>query len=542
MLNPASLSVPPKTVAPSSPGIVRAKQAEAWLAQLPVTNPAEAAKRLYQSLRALNRAHVEPASRLEVMELYAPVALSLDEALQVHLQRVALPLNFRQKQLADFLRQFANEMAYGYKAVLHDVLAERGQLKKEWLPRVVERSLRYLAQVVLRSYAVYMPVPAGIWREAHTLYEYAEGLGREREAVSPLIAAEGATSVARRYQAMLLLGLSGPYQQPTGEIRNVNRFLDVWADKAQLTPVLASADSVGHFVVDLYSDTPPVAYTGEPLAANTALRMLNAAPVASAAHALLTRAQKGESVRVAPGIECVGDACTGMLRRMVKFWGLSAKRQFSRFKKTAPLQICFGINALHFFANGERPFSPPDNPTDIDQAYIDLDVAPVDAPPQLAAPILRAPETFRVQTWTVRDESASGFSIHHEGELEAHVHVGEAIGVRDEEGIWRVGIVRWAKSAESTSVEMGVEMLAPLVQPVAVKTADKDARYSQALLLPAVAALRKPATLLLPPRMFRANAPLYLVEDENFRELRLITLVERTGAFDQVAFADLRRD
>jgi hypothetical protein len=120
--------------------------------------------------------------------------------------------------------------------------------------------------------------------------------------------------------------------------------------------------------------------------------------------------------------------------------------------------------------------------------------------------------------------------------------VGDVIGIQNQElNQWRIGVVRWVKSADSQHVEMGVEMFAPHARPLAVRPAGTTVvPYSQALLLPAVEALRQPATLLVARGTCRPGEDIEIADyDSSSRRVRVLKLAERSNAFAQVVFADV---
>ena len=282
------------------------------------------------------------------------------------------------------------------------------------------------------------------------------------------------------------------------------------------------------------------------------MRVLNAIGLASTTHAFITRLLKGETPKALDlGTECIGPVCVDMLRRMVRFWGLTARRQFSRMKTVESLSLCVGINAVHFFASGQKPFAlnvPVDQARDAMQATvpeesdsIDIDLETTEpAPPRLAEALLRAPETFRVDEWQTRDESASGLALMRSGVGGSHVRIGDLVGVEDEAtGQWRIGIARWLKSPTTSELEMGVEMIAPSAEPVAIQSSDSHPeQFIQALLTAPIPALRKPATLLLPRGAYRQGQAINLLREEKLRQIMPTQLVERTGAFEQILFAE----
>ena len=541
----------------------RPKEAEAWLASLPLADSSASAQQLYHALFSLNRMDVELRDRLALMELYrAPVA-GVVTALQSHFTHLALPLSPRQRQLAEFLRNLYMEMAYGYKFVVRDLLAQRNPWsRRPAITTAAERAIHYLGEVLLRSYQVYVPYPAGVWREIHELYRLAEQNGAQHEPVPGTSAnMSDTTSISRSYLRVVLLGLAGPYQLPQQECQHVNQYLKRWSDRATLSADLDIDSPVGHFLVDLSADLPAMLYPKDvKLKEAPYLRVLNAVELARVVHQQINQLQKGVAARKLDlGADCFDAACLDMLRRLIKFWGMAARRQFTRRARVNRyVSLCDGVNAIHFFASGAHPFVPPEDAetaaaaraargaaADEDkETVIDLDVAIADPEPA-APPSMTAPELYRVDTWQVRDESAGGVALSRTGDGAAYVRVGDLLGIEDREaGEWRIGVARWLKSPESGEVEMGMEMLAPKVAPVAVRPAEGPAaaRYVQALVLPAIPALHQPVTLLLTRDTCQPGQDLHLKDsDEPPRRVRVLKLVERTGAFDQVVFADVRR-
>ncbi len=554
------LSVPvrQKSVGPIE---VYPKQARAWLAALPIANSLEAARKIYRSLYALNRNTLTVQDRLELMELYRNPLAAACAGLQVHFSKLALPLTPKKKQLADFLRQLQVEMAYGYKYIIRDYINSRyADSKKEWLNLAIGRAIYYLGEVLLRSYQVYMPCPVGVWKEIHSLYAYAESNGGQH---SPIVSdGDKKTTIAKQYQQVLLLGLCGPYQLPPNECRQVNAFLDVWAEKAVIGDQLEIPSAVGHFLIDLSVDSPPFAFPRDiKLQAAPHLRVLNAIGLAGIVHAFVTRLQRGEPVKAPElGMEYIGSASLDILRRMVRFWGLKQRRQFSRTKKQGSLSICVGLNALHFFYSGQKPFavSAPAvetmaeagavddadmNDLSGDKAYVDLDNIEQSVPLKTDS-VPQTQELFRIDQWQIKDESAGGFLLVRSKESGGiYVRIGDLLGIQDRSSEeWRIGLVRWLKNPEATTVEIGVEMLAPGAEPVALRGRTPAYQSDQpmpGLLLPAMPFLRRPATLLAAWGTYQPGGELYITKKERgSRLVHLVKLLERTGSFEHIVFTD----
>ncbi|HEY5682678.1 MAG TPA: hypothetical protein VIR61_03285, partial [Sulfuricaulis sp.] len=247
------------------------------------------------------------------------------------------------------------------------------------------------------------------------------------------------------------------------------------------------------------------------------------------------------------------------------------RRQFSRIQRSGIAFVCAGIPAMHFFTNGQIPFKPPTSvarheadddrvilPSHIEEEitrevraeeeeFIELEEPVKVGPMPQTAPrevSVASGEGFRVDRWQIKDAAPKGLQLARFGTSHTYVRVGDAVGIQqmDEIGRWSVGVVRWMKSPESGSLEMGVELLASGAKPVAVAPVPRAgaADYQPALLLPAIEPLRRPATLLLPRGVFAPGANILLAEDaDEFRTVRLLQRLEYSNVFELMVFADV---
>lgn len=538
------------------------KYARAWLESLPLASSAEAARELYQALYTVNRLELAGTRRRELMQLYeAPIAVVCN-GLQTHLQYATQPLTPKKRQLAEFIRRLQIEMAFGYKWCLRDIAAARFLWgRDELLLHTAERALYYLREILVHSYQVYMPHPANVWKEMHEIYRFMEA--RELTARSiELRAAVGARSItiANRYIQGLLLGISQPYQLPQGACRQLCLFLEEWGGRAELTPLADVANPVGHFIVDLAVDAPPVPYPRERLPAERAQwRLLNTMNLVRATHGFIARLKKGERVAALQlGFDALDDACMDLLQRMVSAWALTPRRRYQRMRRNSYISVCAGLPALHFFAGNQTPFSVPGE-EDAADVLGALPMSDERAPEQTSGeePLDRTalvviarkatidkavPPTpsFRMDRWHVRDASPQGMLLARYGDAGGSVRVGDVLGLHQSGHThWTVGVVRWLKSPEGQSLELGVETLAVDVTPIAARGDSEGAVYAPALLLPSTTTPRRPATLLLPRGTYAARRNLYLLEPGRpLRYVRPVQLLERTVAYDRVAFAE----
>ncbi len=553
------LSVPAKRasgwVAETDP-----KYARPWLESLPLASSAEAAREIYQALYTVNRLELAGPRRRELMALYeAPIAVVCN-GLHAHLAHAAQPLTPKKRQLAEFIRRLQTEMAFGYKWCLRDLATARFLWSKDdLLLHAAERALYYLREVLARSYQVYMPHPAGVWKEIHEIYRFMESRGlSERPIEVRTESGVHAMTVKDRYLQALLLGVSQPYQLPQGACQQLCRFLEGWSGRAELVPAAHVANPVGHFLVDLTADAPPIPYPRDSLPTDAAhVRVLNAMNLVRAVQALGARLKKGERVAALKlGFDCLEDAGSDLLQRMLSAWGLTPRRRYQRLRRNSHLSVCVGLPALHFFAGDQTPLSVPDDEpaeplpafllvesaqAQADQEQLDRTALSTIARKAAVDVIVPPAPSFRLDRWHVRDASPQGMLLARYGDMSGSVRVGDLLGLHQAGNTrWTAAVVRWLKSPEGQSLELGVETLAVGVTPVAVR--GDGTTYQHALLVPATSTPPRPATLLVPRGTYTAHS-LYLSErGRPLRQVRPLQLVERTVAYDRIVFADAGTD
>ena len=210
---PLELSVPTERAAPPKGLEIRPRQAKAWIESLPLSQSAEAAKKILASLGAVNRSKSEYDDRLQLLEAYRPIAGVVLDELDAVYSKSQLPLSARAKEALLLARELTAEFAFGYKIL---ILEKTGKLlafgAKKQLPMLALRALEYLSDQIRTSYKSYTPVPAGVWKEIHQLYLHAEKEGVANEAQGT----DSKASIFDLYVEALLIALTDPYRHTQG--------------------------------------------------------------------------------------------------------------------------------------------------------------------------------------------------------------------------------------------------------------------------------------------------------------------------------------
>ena len=126
------------------------------------------------------------------------------------------------------------------------------------------------------------------------------------------------------------------------------------------------------------------------------------------------------------------------------------------------------------------------------------------------------------------------------GDVTAPIRVGDLLGVQQpsDSGRWRAAVIRWVKTPEASSAEIGIELMAEGAFAVTLRLVDPtrpETDFVPAILLRAIVATQQPPTLLLPRGLYQVGDLLELMGDESEpNRIRIIRLLERTGSFEHV--------
>ena len=538
--------------------------ARSWLDGISLADSNAAARELFRALYTLNRIDLDPKTREKILEMYRNPVNTVSANIQSQLGQRPLPLTENSRIIAGIVRELNREMAIGYKKVvvgLHDTWRQRLFRRSTALP--IERALRYFGEMLVHCYHVYMPYPALVWLEVHELYRYAQQLKLEDVPVD-ISSREGAgtTSIKERYSQICLLGLCNPYRLPQGEVKKLHTFLYQWAGIASVHAPDTGPSRAGNFHIDLLRDGPPMILR-QPLNPGMAkrFRVLDASPLVEKIKYFVRRLEQGESAaQLALGTECLDSACLEMFLRVLRSWDEASLRQHNRSRGKGLVSVCIGIESAHFFADGQRPFLPPEEivvgsestdesvfaETDT-HSYIDFDL-PIESGEEVAesTEVVATKDNFHITRWQLVDQSANGLLLRSRESPGMQVRVGDILGVQFDAGadaVWWPAVVRRLQGDVNGIVEAGAELLASRVEPVTVRAANGKTIFRPALLLPPLETPdnRRPQSLVISRGVLRdpAGLQLSIIYGDKVRNIRPLKMVQQSGSFEQVFFADV---
>jgi len=518
----------------------RPDDARRWLASLPFLNVNETGRLIFSALRDLNRLPIEDEQRLKLMELYRQPVSTITRELQKNYIGLPIPIPHKDRPTAEQVQQFQIEMAHGYLRVAQNAARKTslGRAEQNAVALAIQRGIRYLTEVLVKSYELYAPHPPGCWRDIHQLYRHAERLGvTETDVPDPLNGTIKHSSIAHVYTQALLLAFSNPYCLPPRMLGSIHRYLDRWASYAKITQPDRELQHNCQFLINLHEDRAGVGGTeGLVIAHDAPYRLLTTVKLVRVLHAQYTTLREGK-IPSSEGLEkdFFNPESKEMLRCLIGAWGIKPQRVFTRVARHAgQYDLAIGIDNINYYANGGQDFLPSSAEVGPPRRRTALDT------PQPRVK-LESNQARELTSWRLVDESASGIALRKAANGVDQLRIGELVALRETgrsnnaHGKWNLAVVRWLKNTEFNEIEMGIERLAPNAEPRAIHAEPHSlhATLIPALFLPGIGAKNPSAALVTRRGVYRPDR--ILVLDNGYRAQRVVAtrLIQVNRSFEQ---------
>lgn len=512
-----ALSIPTDRAPPPKDLEVRPKQVKAWIESLPLQQSFEAARQLSAHLAAVNRAKLDPDTRLAILDVYRPYANTLLDELDAIYSKAALPLAVRPREALTLARDFAAELAMGFKIAIAE---KSGKLfgGKKLLPFMVLRASEYISARLRASYKSYTPTPPGTWKELHQLYIHADQEGVAREPADP----ETKATVADIYAEALMLSLTDPYRLPQGEADKVIAQLRGYRGLATLSQTRPGTPVGGHFLTCCDTDrAPKPALSANDDTGGPNWRILDCNPVVEKL-AMKKRAVDSGQVSATMS-KAMGPEGMALLNSLMALWGDPPKRSSRRDPAETTVAICVGLKAVGHFVSLEPKL---DLATEDDMVRRGITM------PMFALPLDDASQPIPVFEWEVVNKSDGGLKVRRMGPTQQPIAVGEILGIKfTGRAHWTIGVVRWLTIFDEGGMEFGLQFLAKMARTVWVQPTITSSPQAKLGLL---AGERQDSlnALITPINTFSDLREFELDEEGTVTCVRARNLVEKTGRFE----------
>ena len=518
-----------------------------WLDDLPLLNTGKSQQLIDGALEQINAVNIPTDNRQQTLELFTPAVMCVTDALKKKFLDKQLPLKGNNQIYATQALELCNKMAAGYRILVEDLQGKTAELPQ--LTIALHRALRYLSEILLTSYRIYMQYPAGLWKTINELYAVADANNLSQQTVTDITLKEAAeSSIETVYKQVLLLSLACPYRLRQGEIHLAYNTLVNWAGASQLHRA-GDANTYGLFSVNLLSDNPP------------SYRTLENGNTTDANICILDT--KNMSAQIRESLDNDKTPNFDTLQRLMLAWGDMPKRQFARHPQDAPVKLIIGLSAIHQLVLDPCIEEPEADDSIKDKHYLQDPTfetsTSINTDTRYGASFKQrvtrsashlkgayAPEnknTTRIESWKIADISAGGYCLLWDSDEISCARVGELVAMIENEQLdpdkWQLGTIRRMKFTEERGLELGVQLLSPGARAIWVypcKEGVNSGDKMQGILLPEIKAIKVEASLLLPSLPFRTGSMATVEDSELTSTVSLTRQLENSGSFAQYHF------
>lgn len=503
---------------------------EEWLDSLPYADFVRTARLIEEATRATNTQNVKATTRLELVEVYnRPYQYYIESQMRTGAQHTLQSIETMQGQIG-LMKQIAVNMALACRLSADELLKQKTAWRqtKPPLPALLG-SLHYLSHAMILGFLEYAPIPKNVWRQLHSIYEFAESVQREMEVV-PLPGQKGVTTtIADAYKRIVLATLVDPHRLPFGAIWEVYEQLRHWTHHVQLRPFEPVTAGGGSFIIDLDSDSRPLTPDKQSqISAVKRARILDCAALGGIVEDQVERLDAGQPLttesRLSPYFARV------MLGQMLRAWGVPPQRSFARESQNGIVELVRGMYAVYYHLNDCMEFDPGRDANDEDENDWQ--------PPADADRTMK----YAGEKWTLVDQGLGGFAVMNSDGAPQNVRVGDLVafanqvsGRRD----WSLGVIRWLMVRQGRQHRFGAQVIAGRITPIGVRATTgslQDRRFRRALLVESDSAEYRNS--LLTERGFHVKGrDLELRVGSSVRAARAGALMEGSVAFERFELA-----
>lgn len=537
----------PSTGNEQPPLFVDVEQCRAWIEALPMAAPVQAQAQLLRQLNLLDRFTLAAGMRLALLEVLRETVLFAQGECGKRFAGKPLPLTPPEQAAFDSGQKLWQALLGGYLRCID--AARRGDASMRMQAGMLcQRGLSVLGEVqmdILR--AGYQP-DGKFWRQVHALLVHAESFGRAMTATDDALRSSRPQTPVSVYAELMLIQTSGMHELNPRQQNWVMRWARRWSEKLALVAEVPALDKGSlPLCVDLESDQPA---RYKPFAGKGA-RWLVTGELRKSLKKRLTLLAKGDPdhtpLKLGLGEDCQQPACGEVLRRIYPRWVKGGiVRAGERHPMNGACRFVVGVDAIHYYNAGHRPFKPQANASaeELRRQRDEL------------AMFGRFAERFEeeysrdhgyqlenweaVEDWGTLDQSSGGLrlvrSLKQSG---GRLGLGQLVGVQPAgaSGLL-LGMVRWAQ-VTGDELTTGIKLFPGLPVSIAVRgsgvMAAKEA-YRPGFILPAVAALDLPGSLVLPPGSHKPNRVMEVWQDGVSSRYKLIEVFDRGADFERVGF------
>ncbi len=539
----------PPTGRDQPPAFVDTEQCRAWLAQLPVSSPVQAQVHFLRQLHLLNRHTLGGPTRLAMLEMLRESIYFVQAESAKKYAGKPLPLAPPEQAALDSAHGLWQALATGYLRCLEACMTETDLKGQAAL--ICQRGLATLVDDHADLVRAGIHPVADHWRQVHRIYATAEALGVAGAVVADGLRIDKPQAPMAAYAEQMLLAAASLHELTPRHQSWVMRWARRWAPKIAVVTAPPSFESRAlPLCVDLESSLPPAF---KPFAGAGA-RFLDTAELRKSIKGRIELLARGSAedtpTRLGLGEDCTQPACEEVLRRLYPRWikGGLARRHDRRVMQGA-CRFVVGVDAIHYYVSGNQPFKPPGKPSSEELHRQREELATFGRVAEHFEDEYSRNHGYQLENWEVAeewgllDQSSGGLRLVRPLKQQGgRLAVGQLIAVQPKgNSSLMLGVVRWVQ-IHAEELTAGVQLFPGKAWPVAVRGTGVMAGrepYKPGFMLPAVAALEQPDSIILPPGSFKPERIMEAWSATGAVNVKLKLLLDRGVDYERASFIEV---
>jgi cyclic-di-GMP-binding protein len=525
------------------PAFTDAASCSKWLSQLQLTNLNLAQNTLRTQLDEFNRHPMRGKDRLQTLEALRETLNTVQTDFAKKLLGKKLPLADEEFTSLIALSNLWQSMLNGYLRCLQSLdLGDSSLSSQEAL--LVYRCLFYSGLQLGEFLRAGCEPDGKSWQRFHTIYAYAEERGLQQKPVSDKFNHTGRDISCRTlYVKTLLLHRARLLGLSRNQWHIVDRWLDQWGEAYTVEPSCSmSREDAPPLAMDMNGSRgiiPIQQATSDP-----GMRFLAMVPLSKLIRVKTILLQQGQSPQqMELGNDLSGKDCLELLNRLHACWCDHRTETLADEPRKAPVaQLCCGLDNIYAHI-ARKPFrqtsitSFSDNEV---QKQIETFGRVLDQTDRHNLMELG----FVAEDWLLEDDGLLHSHLLRKSTVGQRLGLNQIVSIRKHDtSIYKLGVVTLVSVARSGQLYIGVRYL-PGSPKAAIARGSPFGNLlsgsTVALMLPEMANLRIPASIVIPRDWFHAGREL----DLEFKEIPKLSIklgisVEKGNDFERVSYTQL---
>ncbi|WP_163832965.1 hypothetical protein [Spartinivicinus ruber] len=414
------------------------------LKDLPLDDMPQTLRQTCALLSLINRTQVNDNKRLGIMQCFDYAFRNLDE--NYHLRNPQALINSTTTE-KNKLAELKQEMAYGYKTILLEAIAQNDLTHKP-IAEIIYMAMYYLGHSIMQCYDTYTLPDDNLWYEINQLYSFAERYQIHRVTLGRAFSLPAANTIEDYFKQILLVELANPYQLSSGESWQVYSYLGHWVKHVKLLHEPESLNYLDYFLLDLDSRRCPHQIFAPPQPDQHSYRYLCPNRLIALTEQHINTLKGGHRpAEIGIPNSNNNNRAIELLTAIERQWQHMKHRQDTRVPCNLFTSIAWGVDTIHEM------------------------LAPIET-------VNSQNNSYHRATGKMVNESQGGYCLKINQALMKEFYNGQIIAMRSDKQAhprWLLGFVRWQQQLPSAGSSLvGIQYLKGHVRPVTLQPLQKS--------------------------------------------------------------------